>query len=186
MKRLYLLLLLSVAFFLPEGAEAQTPTGGVVLIGDTADMTTCSYLPYRSLGSSYTQQIVTRGELVSSGASGDNQGFMITGMDLYCEQASSTGRAGCTIYLANTYVQGLDFQHQNGLVPFGAPFQLVAVDSLVCSLGWNHYEFDSAFHYNGLGNLIVAFDCPWGMGGSFYCEQTQSSVSRLWRPVWGR
>ena len=178
MKRLYLLLLLSVAFFLPEGAEAQTPTGGVVLIGDTADMTTCSYLPYRSLGSSYTQQIVTRGELVSSGASGDNQGFMITGMDLYCEQASSTGRAGCTIYLANTYVQGLDFQHQNGLVPFGAPFQLVAVDSLVCSLGWNHYEFDSAFHYNGLGNLIVAFDCPWGMGGSFYCEQTQSSVSR--------
>ena len=165
-KQLYLWLLFA-AFLLPVTGRAQTPSTGVILIGDTSNMVVGStHLPYESSTSSYTQQLVLRSEL--------NGEAIITGIDLYCANPSTAGRGGCTIYLANTYVPRLD-----SMVHFGALFQAVAYNSLACTVGWNHYDFDSAFHYNGFGNLIVAFDCPWGIGsyggGDFYCEQTQNS-----------
>ena len=165
-KQLYLWLLFA-AFLLPVTGRAQTPSTGVILIGDTSNMVVGStHLPYESSTSSYTQQLVLRSEL--------NGEAIITGIDLYCANPSTAGRGGCTIYLANTYVSRLD-----SMVHFGALFQAVAYNSLACTVGWNHYDFDSAFHYNGFGNLIVAFDCPWGIGsyggGDFYCEQTQNS-----------
>ncbi|MBQ6683129.1 MAG: fibronectin type III domain-containing protein, partial [Bacteroidales bacterium] len=167
MKKQLYLWLLAAAFLLPVTGRAQTPPTGVILIGDTSNMVVGStHLPYESSTSSYTQQLVLRSEL--------NGEAIITGIDLYCANPSTAGRGGCTIYLANTYVPRLD-----SMVHFGATFQAVAYNSLACTVGWNHYDFDSAFHYNGFGNLIVAFDCPWGIGsyggGDFYCEQTQNS-----------
>ncbi|MBR1835362.1 MAG: fibronectin type III domain-containing protein [Bacteroidales bacterium] len=142
--------------------RAQSPTESILLIGDTANsqlVTNVNRMPCLSGFDSYTQQLVLGTEL--------NGEAMITGIDLYCGTPSSTGRPGCTIYLANTYVQ----QMGSSLVPFSPQFKQVAVTSLACTTGWNHYAFDTAFHYNGLGNLIVAVDCPWGTGGNFYCSQ---------------
>jgi hypothetical protein len=117
-------------------------------------------LPCVHFSTSYTQQLVQKSEL--------NGESMITGIDLYCGTPSSIGCPGCTIYLANTYVPNM----REGMVGFGPLFQQVLVDSLICTTGWNHYEFDTPFHYTGLGNLIIAADCPNGWsGGNFYCDQ---------------
>ena len=152
--------LLWVALHLPLVAGAQTSS--VILIGDTTNMVGANgELPYAFMSSSYTQQLVTADEM--------NGAAVITGIDFYCDQASSIGRAGCTIYLANTFVSDL----YNSMVPFGAAFAAVSVDSFVCSLGWNHYEFDTPVYYYGFTNLIVAVDAPWGMGGTFYTESVQ-------------
>ncbi len=161
--------MVAAAMLLSRQVAAQTPSASVIPLGDTTDMVlnSASNLPYVSSAAGYTQQLVLSAEL--EGAA------MITGIDLYCG-IINTGRASCSIYLANTYVPDLG----DGLVPFGATFQLVAVDSLACMhQGWNHYEFDTAFFYNGLGNLIVAFDCPWGFGGGhFYSEHIIQPLSR--------
>ena len=165
--------MLWVTLALSWGVAAQTPGTNVVLIGDTTNMYLMSSnvsLPYVEGFDSYTQQLVQSNEL--------NGEAMITGIDFYCGSASSVGRPGCTIYLANTYVPDMS----GGMVEFGPLFQQVAVDSLVFTLGWNHYEFDTAFHYNGLGNLIVAVDCPWGYSGAnFYVAQRGFLESRYAR-----
>ncbi len=156
---------------MPFAAKAQSPGTDTLLIGDTTSMAQSSYyhMPYNSNSNSYTQQLILGNELAGEA--------LITGIDLYCYNPSSYGRANCTIYLANTYVENLT----SGMVPFGATFQQVAVDSMICTSGWNHYTFDTPFHYNGLGNLIVAFDSPFSYTlyggiyeGEFYCSFHQS------------
>ena len=162
-------ILLAAALHLPLVASAQTST--IITIGDTTNMFLMTggntRFPCMYFSSSYTQQLVQNNEL--------NGEAMITGIDFYCGTASSAGCPGCTIYLANTYVPNMG----SDMVGFGPLFQLVTVDSLVCTLGWNHYEFDTAFHYNGLGNLIIAVDCPSGWdGGNFYVDQRGVLESR--------
>ncbi|MBO4586408.1 MAG: T9SS type A sorting domain-containing protein [Bacteroidales bacterium] len=144
------------------GVKAQTTD--TLLIGDTTDMVMGgTHLPYQSNFSSYTQELVLASEL--------NGPAMITGLDLYCANAN-WGRQ-CTIYLANTYMSRLD-----SLVPYGAMFQQVVVDTLGQEDGWNHFEFSNPFYYTGFGNLVVAFDSPLAMGGGdYYCEYTQN-ISR--------
>lgn len=165
--RLYPVLLLA-ALLMPRQIEAQNQDTNFIVIGDVTHMVQGGNLPYHATSACYTQQLVLNDEL--------NGEAMITGIDLFCGIGSSSeGRPGCTIYLANTYVPQL-----TGMVPFSIQFQLVAVDSLVCTRGWNHYDFDTAFHYNGLGNLVVAFDCPYSTGGGeFFCELTQN-ISRYY------
>lgn len=163
----YTLLFFMVMAAMPWTAIAQSPGAGIILVGDTSNMDLSSYnhLPYDPYSSSYTQQLVLHSEL--GGAA------MITGIDLYCGSADANGRPGTTLYLANTYADKL----QGGMVPFGLNFSQVMVDSLVCTTGWNHYDFDTPFYYNGLGNLVVAFDSPFSgwmySGGQFYCSFRQ-------------
>ena len=136
----------------------------IILIGDTTNMVMGgTHLPYHSNFSSYTQELVLASEL--------NGPAMITGIDLYCANIG-IGRQ-CTLYLANTFVSRLD-----SLVPYGAMFQQVVVDTLGRTDGWNHFEFSTPFYYTGFGNLVVAFDSPWAMfGGDYYCEYSQN-ISR--------
>ena len=161
MKRIRLLLCLALC--LSGTVYGQVPGTGTILIGDTTNMFLMNSdirLPCMNSFSSYTQQLVQRNEL--------NGEAMITGIDFYCGYPSIVGCPGCTIYLANTYVPNMG----GGMVGFGPMFEQVAVDSLVCTMGWNHYDFDTPFHYNGLGNLIIAVDCPMGLyGGKFYVGQ---------------
>ncbi len=162
MKTRTLFLLLLAALTATPAAQAQN--ADTLLVGDTTNMVLGHGLPYQPYSNCYTQQLVLGSEL-------DGEA-LITGIDLYCGTPSSVGRM-CTIYLANTYFSRLD-----SLVPFGTQFQVVAVDSLACTPGWNHYEFDTAFRYNGLGNLVVAFNCPYSTsGGDFYGNYTQN-ISR--------
>ena len=96
MKKQILLLLTLVATMVGT-IKAQSPTGSVLLIGDTTNSQLVSFdnrMPCLNGFNSYTQQLVLGTEL--------NGEAMITGIDLYCGTPSSTGRPGCTIYLANT------------------------------------------------------------------------------------
>ena len=157
------LFMLLAALLLPQWVKAQTPGTNVILVGDTTTMYLVpndATLPYLDGWASYTQQLVQGNEL--------NGEAMITGIDFYCGSSSSIARPGCTIYLANTYVPNM----LGSMVGFGSLFQQVLVDTMVCTAGWNHYDFDSPFHYNGLGNLLIAVDCPWGWtGANFYVAQ---------------
>ena len=165
------LIFLWMALHLPWVASAQM--GTVITIGDTNNMFLMSgdaTLPYVDGWASYTQQLVQGNEL--------NGEAMITGIDFYCSTTSSARRPGCTIYLANTYVPNMG----SGMVGFGPLSQQVAVDTMVCTAGWNHYEFDTAFYYNGLGNLLIAVDCPWGWtGANYYVAQRGMTESRYAR-----
>ena len=100
--------MVAAAMLLSRQVAAQTPSASVIPLGDTTDMVlgSASNLPYVSSAAGYTQQLVLNTEL--EGAA------MITGIDLYCGSIN-IGRAGCSIYLANTYVPDLG----DGLVPFG-------------------------------------------------------------------
>lgn len=165
-KRLVLFMALGLA--LAGAVKAQTPTGNVILIGDTTDMVAYSSTPLPYDGNTWSincsQQMVLGSEM--------NGAAMITGIDLYASGNELYGAGPCTLYLANTYVPNLG----SGMVPYGAAFKQVMVDSLIRHTGWNHYEFDTAFHYYGFGNLVVAWENP-GMAGSaaaFYSENTQS------------
>lgn len=164
---------LGLSLLLSWRATAQAPGATVITIGDTTTMYLVSgdaTLPYVYGWASYTQQLVQGNEL--------NGEAMITGIDFYCGTAGSVSRTGCTIYFANTYVPNMG----SGMVGFGPLFQQVAVDSLVSTAGWNHIEFDSAFYYNGLGNLLVAVDCPWGRTfANYYVAQRGILESRYAR-----
>ena len=167
------LFMLLAALLLPQWVEAQTPGTNVILIGDTTTMYLVpndATLPYLDGWASYTQQLVQGNEL--------NGEAMITGIDFYCGSSSSIARPGCTIYLANTYVPNM----LGSMVGFGSLFQQVLVDTMVSTAGWNHYDFDTPFHYNGLGNLLIAVDCPWGWtGANFYVAQRGMTESRYAR-----
>lgn len=173
MKTHFSLFMLLAALLLPQWVEAQTPGTNVILIGDTTTMYLVpndATLPYLDGWASYTQQLVQGNEL--------NGEAMITGIDFYCGSSSSIARPGCTIYLANTYVPNM----LGSMVRFGSLFQQVLVDTMVCTAGWNHYDFDTPFHYNGLGNLLIAVDCPWGWtGANFYVAQRGMTESRYAR-----
>ena len=173
MKTHFSLFMLLAALLLPQWVKAQTPGTNVILVGDTTTMYLVpndATLPYLDGWASYTQQLVQGDEL--------NGEAMITGIDFYCGTPSSNGRAGCTIYLANTYVPNM----LGTMVRFGSLFQQVLVDTMVSTTGWNHYDFDTPFYYNGLGNLLVAVDCPWGWtGANFYVAQRGMTEARYAR-----
>ena len=167
------LFMLLAALLLPQWVKAQTPGTNVILVGDTTTMYLVpndATLPYLDGWASYTQQLVQGNEL--------NGEAMITGIDFYCGSSSSIARPGCTIYLANTYVPNM----LGSMVGFGPLFQQVLVDTMVSTTGWNHYDFDTPFYYNGLGNLLIAVDCPWGWtGANFYVAQRGMTESRYAR-----
>lgn len=165
------IVLLWVSLCLPWVAGAQT--GSVITVGDT-NRKFVPYvdwnLPFFKYGPSYIQQLVLSSEL--------NGPAIITGIDFYSSDESYWGRPGLTLYMANTYVQDMD----GGFVPFGATFQLVSSNSLSCTTGWNHYNLDTPFFYNGLGNLILAADSPFNnaaSGGRFYCDSIQHMVRQI-------
>lgn len=143
------------------GSWAQTsPVVDTILIGDTTNMRRISCLPYdQNHSEDYTQQLILASELHGPA--------LITGIDFYNEFTDRIGRQ-CTIYLANTYVSRLP-----SMVPSGAMFQLVAVETFGTTPGWHHIEFDAAFLYDGLGNLLVAVESPWTdnlTAGVYYTE----------------
>ena len=135
---------LFIFFALSLSAFAQTAGSSVIQFGDTINYSPSNYLPFRysSQGSTVQQMIV---------ASEMNGPCLITGIDLYCTQASTGGRANCTIYMGHTYQNSLS----SGMVAYGPRFELVSTENFACTTGWNHYELDSAFFYNGVDNLVL-------------------------------
>lgn len=142
----FLILLLCLAAW---SATAQTPGANIIQLGDTASGNPSSSLPFQFFSAATSQQLILASEM--------NGAALITGIDFYCSYApSATGVGNCSVYLGHTFRPNL----ATGMVPFGARFQQVSTESFACTTGWNHYELDSAFFYNGVDNLVLLICAP--------------------------
>ena len=120
--------------------------GGEVTFGNTT--TTEYYYPVNNYYNySYTQQIFLASEL--NGAAD----FHSIAFD-YAYSSASTAKTSVKIYLGHTPATTLT---TTDLVPYDS-LHLVYSGPLNCQQGWNTFNFDSIFHYNGTDNLVVAVD----------------------------
>ena len=129
---------------------------------------TTYYLPLNNYYNySYTQQLVLASEF------GADTTVSITGIDFqYNYSSASTVKGNCTIYLANTTVSSLS----SGFVPYSTAFVPVYTGSMNCSTGWNHFDFDNPFTYDGSSNLlIIVHDNSGSYDGSSFVFQTHSA-----------
>jgi len=122
-------------------------------------------------GNTYAQQLILNEEMAGS--------TVISGIDFYYTGSSSNAaKTNCEIYLANTDYSSLASE----FVPYDSnTFQLVYSGSMVCTTGWNHFEFTSPFSYDGSYNLLLAVvDNSGNYDGTAYTFQatSQSNLSR--------
>ena len=141
------------------GGERQIGTG-----------TTTSYLfPLNNFYNyTYTQQIYLSSEM--SGAC-DITGIMFD----YAYSSAMTSKTNVKIYLGHTTQS--TFSSTSNYVPL-SNLQLVYSGTLNCHNGWNTFQFDSIFHYNGTSNLVLAVDDNSGSyNGTSYVFNVHSTGS---------
>lgn len=115
----------------------------------------------------YSQQIFTAEEL-------GNTANSISGISFqYGYSSPSTAKNDVNIYLGHTskssFASGSDYEVFDSL-------QLVYSGALNCTQGWNRFDFDTPFEYNGINNLIVAVDDNSGhYNNSSYVFNTHST-----------
>ena len=120
--------------------------GGEVPVGN-GTTTTAAYPLHNNWKYTYTQQIFLASEL--NGAAD----FHSIAFE-YAYSTSMTSKTNVNIYLGHTPESTLA---TTSLVPFDS-LHLVYSGSLNCHQGWNTFNFDSIFHYNGTDNLVLAVD----------------------------
>ena len=98
----------------------------------------------------------------------------------YAGASASAAKTNCTIYLGTTTQSTFAGPTAAFLVPL-SQLQKVYEGPLACVQGWNEFVLDSAFTYNGTGNLVVAIDdnsCGYnGTSYRFYCTSTSQYTS---------
>ena len=145
-------------------AQLDPTTADTIQIGNGTGTT--YYLPIGNYYHySYTQQLILASEL--NGAS------TFTGIDFqYAYGTPMSSKTDVTIYMANVSATSLS----SSFVPYGSNFQEVYSGSLNCTQGWNHFEFDAPFSYNGTDNLlIVVHDNSNAYNGSSYIFNSHSA-----------
>lgn len=121
--------------------------GGDVTIGTGTGET--YYIPLNNYYRySYSQEIFTATEL---GGSNTFSGISYE----YAYSSPSTAKTNVNIYLGHTtktsFASTSDFVDPSNM-------QLVYSGPLNCSQGWNRFDFDTVFSYNGTDNLVIAVD----------------------------
>ncbi len=100
----------------------------------------------------------------------------------YAYATPLTTKTNCTIYMGNTSQSQFAGEEMTNFVPF-SQLHKVYTGSLNSVQGWNWIELDSAFHYNGTDNLVIAIDDNSGAyNGSyyhFYCTSTGNKYRSL-------
>ena len=121
------------------GGEQQIGTGN-----------TTSYLfPLNNFYNyTYTQQIYLASEI---GGARDITGIMFD----YAYSSAMTSKTDVKIYLGHTTQS--TFSSTSNYVPL-SNLQLVYSGNLNCHNGWNTFQFDSIFHYDGTSNIVLAVD----------------------------
>ena len=121
----------------------------------------------------YSQQLILNSEMSGS--------TVISGIDFnYAYSSPNTDKTNCTIYLANTNVNSLS----SNFVPFdSSTFQMVYSGSMVCTNGWNHFEFTNPFQYDGSNLLVAVLDNSGGYNSSTYTF-TAHNASGLARHIY--
>ena len=119
----------------------------------------------------FSEQLFLSSELGSTGN--------ITGIDFqYAYSSPSTLKTNCQIYLANTSMTSVSTTSY--IDP--ANMTLVYSGPLNCVSGWNHFEFDNSFSYNGTNLMVAVIDNSDAYNGSAYVFNTHSAsgMSMAW------
>ena len=163
---------LTQAFNTPSFMDCLQPDPVPITVVDSTNPSTSYYVPIGNFYNySYTQQIYTANEV-----SPTNTPVTLTGIALnYGYSSSNTDKTNVKIYLAhrtsNTFSSGTDW------TPI-ANAQLVYEGSLVCQNGWNTFNFQNFFTFNGIDNLVVIVDDNSGdYNGSSYVFNTHTLTS---------
>ena len=139
--------------------------GGEFAIGDGTG--TSSYLPsYSFYNYGYSQQIFLASEM--------NGATAITSIAM--NMANLSQQRNYKIYLAHTSETSLT---AGWITPTNA--QLVYTGPQTLTTGWNTFDFNTPFNYNGTDNLLVVFVDSTGSyvsGNSWYTHSTTSSMAR--------
>ena len=129
----------------------QADSNGVT-ITDSANATTTYLLPLNNFYNyTYTQQIFTADEISTS-----HTPTVITGLAFnYAYASQNTDKTDVKIYLAHRSTSS--FASTTDWTPITEAV-LVYEGSMVCSQGWNTFNLDTYFPYNGSDNLVVIVD----------------------------
>ena len=140
-----------------------------ILLGDAAATGTSYYIPLNNFYNyTYTQQLFTPAEV------GGAQVFASLAFD-YAYSSTMTAKTNVSIYLGHS--PDSTFASTNSMIPFDS-LTLVYTGPLNCRTGWNTFNFDVPFAYNGVDNLVVAVDDNSGSyNSSSYTFRTHSSPS---------
>ena len=120
-----------------------------IFVGDSTSTSTSYYIPVNNFYNyTYSQQIFTPAEI------GGAQNIASIGF-YYTTTSTMTQKTNVSIYLGHT--SDSVFANTNSMVPFDS-LTLVYTGPLNCSTGWNIFNFEVPFAYNGVNNLVVAVD----------------------------
>ena len=145
-------------------------TLGVAILG--SDSTTGYYNPIGNFFKySYTQQIYTADEI-----NPEHTPTAITGMSLkYAYGTPMTDKTNVDVYLAHR--TDSTFASTTDWTPISEA-TLVYHGPLNCSQGWNMFEFDQPFSYNGTSNLVlIVDDNSFAYNGSAYVFNTHTKTN---------
>ena len=119
---------------------------------------------------SYTQQLVLANEMNGAGT--------ISGIQFeYANTTAMTAKTNVSIYLGHTTSSSLSSWEST------ANAQLVYSGSLNCTQqGWNTFEFNTSFNYNGTDNLLITIvDFSGNYNGMTYKFKTHNSTGKTLR-----
>ncbi len=154
---------------LPVGlSTAMCDNAQVFALGSSASTGTSCYFPVNNYYNySLTETIIDSAEL--------NGPMDIEYIGYYYDYSSpSTAKANCTIYFQPT--AKTVFTSSSDMVALDSATGVrVFTGSLNCTQGWNYFQLDTAYHYDGTGNLLVIVDDnSGGYDGMDYVFKTQS------------
>lgn len=132
--------------------ECTQPDNVGTAITDSTHATTTYYLPVNNYYNyTYSQQIYTADEI-----NPNHTPTVITGIAFnYGYSSQNTDKTNVKIYLAHR--SSGSFASTTDWTPISEAV-LVYEGSLVCSQGWNTFNFDNYFSYNGTDNLVLIVD----------------------------
>ena len=130
---------------------------------------TSYYIPVNNFYcNSYTQQLVLANEM--NGAN-----VLTSIMFEYNYSSAMTLKTNVSIYLSHTTATSLTASAWEPLTNA----QLVYTGDLNCSQGWNEFQFDSPFAYNGTDNLVITVvDQSGDYNSSSYTFKTHSASGK--------
>ena len=149
-------------------STAMCDNSQVFAIGSSASTGTSCYFPVNNYYRyTLTETIIDSAEL--------NGPMDIEYIGYYYDYSTpSTAKTNCTIYFQPT--AKTVFTSSSDMVALDSATGVrVFTGSLNCTQGWNYFQLDTAYHYDGTGNLLVIVDDNSnGYDGMDYVFKTQS------------
>ncbi len=152
--------------------ECTQPDNVGTTVTDAATATTTYLLPVNNFYRyTYSQQIYTADEITPT-----HTPTVITGIAFnYGYTSQNTDKTDVKIYLAHR--SSSSFASTTDWTPISDAV-LVYEGNLICSQGWNTFNFDTYFSYNGSDNLVlIVDDNSYAYNGSAYVFNAHTATS---------